>query len=521
MPVFVVRSVVALVVIAMVVVFAAPAAAAADLAYSPPVDAPISDPFRPPTTPYGPGNRGIEYATPAGTTVRAAADGTLVFAGVVAARRWVTIRHDDGVRTTYGPLDDFLVGLGSNVRRGDPIGVTSGALLFTARVGDAYIDPASLFNGGPPRVHLVPEPLDVPALPKGLRDGPGIPGGDALMSAIDWERRHLETLPGDVLSLTPAPAFANGLKALATWRDDQGNCTPPAVLPPRSTTRRVAVLVGGLGSSSVSAAVAEVDTDALGYQPGDVVRFSYAGGRIPQDGVAPELSGIDVTDYGPRNTVGDLVLAAHRLAVLLTEVAGAAPADTRVDVIAHSQGGVVARLAVQELATTHPDVLDRLGAVVALASPFGGADLAGLVRAADANPLDPIVFDTVQNVVALPVSPDDVAVQQLVPGSALLAGLAWTPLPPRVRFVSVAARNDFVVPSSRARLSGADNVIVSAGGLAAHDRLPGSAAATREIGLAIAGLGPTCESAADALVDAVTGEMVSNFEHAVAVTQGG
>ena len=44
-------------------------------AYLPPVEAPVADPFRPPTTPYGPGNRGLEYATAPGTPVRAAADG--------------------------------------------------------------------------------------------------------------------------------------------------------------------------------------------------------------------------------------------------------------------------------------------------------------------------------------------------------------------------------------------------------------------------------------------------------------
>src|SRR2546426_469687 len=42
--------------------------------YRPPVEAPVTDPFRPPLTPYGPGNRGIEYATVPGASVHAAAD---------------------------------------------------------------------------------------------------------------------------------------------------------------------------------------------------------------------------------------------------------------------------------------------------------------------------------------------------------------------------------------------------------------------------------------------------------------
>lgn len=46
-------------VVSLVAVLGTPSAAA-EGAYSPPVDAPIVDPFRPPATAYGPGNRGID-----------------------------------------------------------------------------------------------------------------------------------------------------------------------------------------------------------------------------------------------------------------------------------------------------------------------------------------------------------------------------------------------------------------------------------------------------------------------------
>jgi triacylglycerol esterase/lipase EstA (alpha/beta hydrolase family) len=527
MPIFAIRSIVALLVVATLIVFAAPAAATPKegapgaVAYSPPVDAPVSDPFRPPSTPYGPGNRGIEYATAADTTVVAAADGTVRFAGVVAGRRWVTLSHDDAVRTTYGPLAEFSVSLGDRVRRGDPVGTSAGALLFTARVGEAYIDPASLFGSGPPRVYLVPEPIDPAMRPKDSRGGWSVPGGDALLSAIDWERRHLEAVPGFLLSLTPAPAVVSAMDALTDWQQEQERCTSASVNPPPPTGRRFAVLVAGLGSSSTSAAVADVDTATLGYGNGDVVRFSYAGGRVPSDHeIAAELDAIDVADYGPRDTVGDLELAGHRLVAVLLQVANAAPAGVPVDVIAHSQGGLVTRLALAELATSHPGALAHLGVVATLGTPHGGADLAGLVRAAAANPLDPLGFDAVQAVAGLPISPDDAAVQQMTPGSDLLTTVAATPPPPGVTFVSVAARGDLVVPSPRAHLDGATNVVVPVDGVGAHDQLPGSPAVTREIRLAIAGLGPSCESAADAVFDAVSGRLVSNLQHAVAVTQG-
>src|SRR3954469_10424951 len=99
MPAVLTRSIVVLLVVVSVVVAAAPAAAQDGGAYSPPVDAPISEPFRPPATATGPGNRGLESPPAPGAPVVAAADGSVTCGGVVAGQRWVTLRHADGVRT--------------------------------------------------------------------------------------------------------------------------------------------------------------------------------------------------------------------------------------------------------------------------------------------------------------------------------------------------------------------------------------------------------------------------------------
>ena len=44
-------------------VLSSPARAAVRVVLTPPVSAPVIDPFRLPFGPYGPGNRGLEYAT--------------------------------------------------------------------------------------------------------------------------------------------------------------------------------------------------------------------------------------------------------------------------------------------------------------------------------------------------------------------------------------------------------------------------------------------------------------------------
>ena len=124
--------------------------------YQPPVEAPVVDGFRPPSTPFGAGNRGLEYGTAPGTPVLAAADGEVVFAGRVAGSLHVTVRHDDGVRTTYSFLQRVDVVVGQRVRADQSVGVTEGHLHFGARRGDSYFDPASLFSSGSASVYLVP-----------------------------------------------------------------------------------------------------------------------------------------------------------------------------------------------------------------------------------------------------------------------------------------------------------------------------------------------------------------------------
>lgn len=125
--------------------------------YQPPVLAPVIDPFRPPSTPYGPGNRGIEYSTEAGTPVVAAASGMVTFAGAVAGSLHVTVRHADGIRTSYSFLAAIRVRLGEEVAGGQVVGVAGTRLHVGARHDDVYLDPASLWDRSvaAPTVHLV------------------------------------------------------------------------------------------------------------------------------------------------------------------------------------------------------------------------------------------------------------------------------------------------------------------------------------------------------------------------------
>lgn len=126
------------------------------IVHVPPVSALVSDPFRQPEHPFGPGNRGVEYDTRPGTEVRASADGRVVFAGRVGWELHVTVLHDDGVRTSYSYLSQIRVIMGQSVRQGDVIGLSGDRLHFGARRGDRYFDPVTLFGVIEVRVELLP-----------------------------------------------------------------------------------------------------------------------------------------------------------------------------------------------------------------------------------------------------------------------------------------------------------------------------------------------------------------------------
>lgn len=124
--------------------------------FRPPVDAPVADPFRAPEDPYGPGNRGIEYNTDPGDLVRAAASGTVRFAGPVAGALHVTLDHGGGLLSSYSYLQRISVRTGIAIARGAVIGVAGERLHFGVRLHGDYTDPAALIGQRRVRVRLVP-----------------------------------------------------------------------------------------------------------------------------------------------------------------------------------------------------------------------------------------------------------------------------------------------------------------------------------------------------------------------------
>jgi len=130
--------------------------------YQPPVDSPVVDPFRAPACSYCPGNRGLEYRPAPGTRVVAASGGVVRFSGVVAGVRYLVVDQQDGRTATYGYLSAGLVGVGSVVRAGQVVAITTNRFYFGLRQGDRYIDPAQFLGKPHYRRRLIPFDGSVP-----------------------------------------------------------------------------------------------------------------------------------------------------------------------------------------------------------------------------------------------------------------------------------------------------------------------------------------------------------------------
>ena len=125
--------------------------------FSWPVTGTITSPFGWRTNPFGGGpefHQGLDIAAPMGTTVTAAAAGTVIMAQWYGGYgNYILIDHGGGYSTGYGHLSAIYVSTGQSVARGQAIGAvgstgqsTGPHLHFEVRIAGKPVDPA-------PRLH--------------------------------------------------------------------------------------------------------------------------------------------------------------------------------------------------------------------------------------------------------------------------------------------------------------------------------------------------------------------------------
>jgi Peptidase family M23/Putative serine esterase (DUF676) len=528
-----------------------------------PVDGQVVRPFEAPAFAYGPGHRGIDFAAPPGTPVRAAGDGAVSFAGSVAGSLHVVVAHDGGpsgealtaLRTTYAFLGSASVHTGDRVARGQVVGVTGGAgpehepgvLHFGLRVGDRYVDPQRLFEACDltKLVRLVPVD-ELPAEPwdarrpmtgslsaggaaigaaggdlagafggafGGARDLAGTGwgavagagrggaaglaqfGGGVTRELAGWGRAAFARSQFGLLSSVAADLGSG----LADWWRHRQQCTDGSLSADGSGgSGHLLMAVGGVETSGGPAEPTfALDTRALGYHNEEVVYFSYA-----PDGGA----------YRASHTRGDLHAAGYRLSEQLKQSQREHP-GREVDLIAHSQGGVVVDVFLQDFYDAGNPEYPPIGTVVTLSAPHQGAPLATSAADWRESPVGRHVIDAAGR--HLPVPPSDApSVRQLDERSQFLRALWDHRLPEHVDFTTIGATDDLLVPATQIDVPDATKVVVntSGGPLEDHTNIPRDPMALRVVRSALEGRAPPCVGVVEGLRGVVVPTLVTRVE---------
>jgi Peptidase family M23/Palmitoyl protein thioesterase len=408
----------------------------------PPVDAAIARGFDLPKGQRGPGNRGVDYAVVAGTPVRAAGSGTVSFAGPVAGTVAVTLDHGDGLETTYTGMRELYVARGDVIDQGYWLGETHDRFHFGVKLDDIYVDPQDYL--GPidtsDAIHLIP-----------VRQTDGVV--QLVERAIGRELEGLDTVGCTPRSLLRSPRYRG---------------------PPNDN---VVISIGGIDEAWRRGTPGRIEAIAprLGYSNEKSYVLSYSD---------------DPDAYDRSDTYGDLRSAARRLDLLLERIAVEHP-GSRVDILAHSQGGLVARYFL-ETAGGRPDGRrSHVEHLISFSAPHQGAPLAtaaeevadtwsgklamdGLSRANQgrdpwpvpegfnfAYPSLPVVdlllsFATSKASELLP-DPYARSIQQMRPGSEFLTKLTTDDVAYGTRVLALQDRFDAVVPADHARWPGEAN----------------------------------------------------------------
>jgi Putative serine esterase (DUF676) len=259
--------------------------------------------------------------------------------------------------------------------------------------------------------------------------------------------------------------------------------------------------VGGIDSAGAPEDPTFVlDTRALGYHDDEVVYFSYA----PDGG-----------SYRAVHTRGNLRAAGQRLSEQLKQSQRKHP-GREVDLIAHSQGGVVVDVFLQDFYDAGNPEYPPIGTVVTLSSPHEGAPLATTAADWRESPVGRRVVDAAES--RVPVAPADApSVRQLDERSRFLRELWDDRLPEHVDFTTIGATDDFLVPATNVDVPDATKVVVDVDGglLDDHSNIPRDPNALRVVRSALEGRPPPCIGVVEGLRGVVVPTLITRVEHGI------
>ena len=499
---------------------AVPAGAAPIAQWIRPVAGGVVNPFDAPRSRFGAGHLGVDLAARPGTVVRAAGSGVVSFAGSVAGALHVVVAHAGDLRTSYSFLSTISVRRGERVTAGEVVGTTGGTgaghdgtvVHFGLRSGDTYVDPMLLLApiDLATVVHLAPT-TDPPRPATGAGERRGllaglVHGAGAVAHAVGSGLAATAHVVGSGLAAAGSgvrhfvasrfPLQAAVARGLSSWWSQRGACDShaPTADGTGGSGHRVMIIAGLDSSITNGGPSSALPAGRLGYEAKEVSYFSYA-----RDG----------GDYTEVDTEGSLRTAARRLGAQLRELQRREP-GREVDLIGHSQGGVIMEEFLVHVYHASDPSYPPLGTAVALASPLGGATTATTEGDLRRSAAGRRILD-VADAAGAPSSEGE-SVFQLNKRSRFSQDLQASHIPPLVDFTSIGAAQDVIAPAGDTAKPGVQRRTVVPRGLNGHSGIVTDDSALQATRAAIEGKPLPCQS----LTTILTGEVVST---AIAVAE--
>ena len=183
------------------------------------------------------------------------------------------------------------------------------------------------------------------------------------------------------------------------------------------------------------------------------------------------------------------------------------------DLIAHSQGGVVVADFLAHDYDADDPAFPPLGSVVTLSSPLGGAPAATAVKRLRGTSGGRTVLDGVDQLAGGAIPPTSGAsTRQLAEGSSFIRGLS-RPLPEQIDLTSIGGADDVIVPADHIGLPGARSVTVDPAGITDHTSIIHDPAALDAARLALEDRPLPCVGIATGVRGAIEPVLVSRAEH--------
>jgi hypothetical protein len=261
------------------------------------------------------------------------------------------------------------------------------------------------------------------------------------------------------------------------------------------------MVVAGINSSGAAwdrGPTVALDVEALGYHAGEgeVRYFSYAddGGRYTKEETH-------------RSIRDSAALLATQLRAMQQENPG-----REVDLIAHSQGGLVVDVFLAEFYRAGDRSFPPLGNVVTLSSPHEGAPIATVGQQVRGTRKGKAILDHVEDLLPIP-PPSSPAVQDLAEDSPVIREVQAHGVPEHFDYTTIGATEDFVVPATNISLPGATETVAAVNDLNEHSAIVRAPDALKTVRAALEGRPPPCVGLLTALRTAVNPVLISRFEH--------